>query len=111
MLEDQASALRKGLESKNRYLKILVDQIRELIKTFQLGKVLLPPVAKLEISDRGVENVYTQNFYTKTTYSPLLSEKFGGSDGRSPPLCYAHGCRMRVTISLLKIIYLFNNNG
>ncbi|MFS8012940.1 hypothetical protein Hanom_Chr14g01326931 [Helianthus anomalus] len=27
-----------------------------------------------------------KNFYTKTTYSPLLSEKFGGSTAPSRPL-------------------------
>ncbi|MFS7974965.1 hypothetical protein Hanom_Chr10g00874991 [Helianthus anomalus] len=56
-------------------------------------------MAKLEISDRGVENVYTKNFYKsggsktyipknfymKTTYSPLLSEKFGGVGRPLPP--------------------------
>ncbi|MFS7928775.1 hypothetical protein Hanom_Chr04g00324701 [Helianthus anomalus] len=59
------------------------------------------PVAKLEISDLGVEDVYTKkfyktggggsktyipkNFYTKTTYSPLLSGKFRGSAVLSRP--------------------------
>ncbi|MFS8025403.1 hypothetical protein Hanom_Chr16g01474551 [Helianthus anomalus] len=57
-------------------------------------------VAKLEISDRGAEvtgpkNFYKtggsktyipKNFYTKTTYSPLLSEKFGVSVAPSRPL-------------------------
>ncbi|MFS8000530.1 putative phosphodiesterase I [Helianthus anomalus] len=32
----------------------------------------------------GVENVYTQKFYTKTTYITLLSEKFGGSGAPGP---------------------------
>ncbi|MFS8022451.1 hypothetical protein Hanom_Chr16g01439581 [Helianthus anomalus] len=59
----------------------------------------LTTVAKLEISDRMVENVHTKKFllnggsktyipqknYTKTTYSPLLSEKFGGSTAPSRP--------------------------
>ncbi|MFS7899149.1 hypothetical protein Hanom_Chr00s046160g01776921 [Helianthus anomalus] len=59
-------------------------------------KRCLALVAKLEISDRGSKTyiskyfyktrgskTYTpKNFYTKTTYSPLLSEKFGG---RPPP--------------------------
>ncbi|MFS7955464.1 hypothetical protein Hanom_Chr07g00642971 [Helianthus anomalus] len=57
-------------------------------------------MAKLEISDQGAEvtrpkNFYKtgrskmcipKNFYTKTTYSPLLSEKFGGSPAPSRPL-------------------------
>ncbi|KAD4889099.1 hypothetical protein E3N88_21172 [Mikania micrantha] len=30
-LEEQASDLRKELESKNKYLKLLIDQLRELI--------------------------------------------------------------------------------
>ncbi|MFS7991099.1 hypothetical protein Hanom_Chr12g01066821 [Helianthus anomalus] len=56
-------------------------------------------MAKLEISDLWVEDVYIKNFYktggsktyipknfyTKTTYSPLLSEKFGGSATPSCP--------------------------
>ncbi|MFS7896431.1 hypothetical protein Hanom_Chr00s004772g01724981 [Helianthus anomalus] len=69
-------------------------------------------VVKLKISNQGTEvtgpkNIYKtggsktylpKNFYTKTTYSPLLSEKFGeggggGGVGRPfPPLkCFAHG--------------------
>ncbi|MFS7913571.1 hypothetical protein Hanom_Chr02g00143291 [Helianthus anomalus] len=57
-------------------------------------------VAKLEISDReaevtGSKNFYKtggsktytpKNFYTKTTYSPLLNEKYGGSATPSRPL-------------------------
>ncbi|MFS7944047.1 hypothetical protein Hanom_Chr06g00507411 [Helianthus anomalus] len=63
------------------------------------SSLLFLPVAKLEISDRRVENVYNKNFYktegsktytpknfyTKTTYSPLLNEKFGGSAAPSRP--------------------------
>ncbi|MFS7958186.1 hypothetical protein Hanom_Chr07g00675251 [Helianthus anomalus] len=58
---------------------------------------------KLEISDRGSKkyipkNFYKtggsktyipKNFYTKTTYSPLLSEKFGG---QPPPPAPAKKC-------------------
>ncbi|MFS8017227.1 hypothetical protein Hanom_Chr15g01377931 [Helianthus anomalus] len=56
-------------------------------------------VAKFEISDREVEaagsknfnktggshTYIPENFYTKTTYSPLLSEKYGGSAAPSRP--------------------------
>ncbi|MFS7963717.1 hypothetical protein Hanom_Chr08g00741621 [Helianthus anomalus] len=60
----------------------------------------LQAVAKLEISDRGAEVTRPKKFYktggsktyipkifyTKTTYSLLLSEKFGGSATLSRPL-------------------------
>ncbi|MFS7888491.1 hypothetical protein Hanom_Chr00s000001g01595781 [Helianthus anomalus] len=56
-------------------------------------------VAKLEISDRvlktyiskyfyktkGSKTYIPKNFYTKTTHSPLLNEKFGGSVAPSRP--------------------------
>ncbi|MFS7946119.1 hypothetical protein Hanom_Chr06g00532291 [Helianthus anomalus] len=56
-------------------------------------------MGKLEISDRGIKNVYTKNFYktggsktyvpknfyTKTTYIPLTNEKFGGSSTPTRP--------------------------
>ncbi|KAM0044610.1 putative delta(24)-sterol reductase [Helianthus debilis subsp. tardiflorus] len=45
----------------------------------------LVSVAKLEISDRGSKTYIPKNFYTKTTCSPLLSEKFGGLAAPSRP--------------------------
>ncbi|MFS8004411.1 hypothetical protein Hanom_Chr13g01225481 [Helianthus anomalus] len=56
-------------------------------------------VAKFEISEReaeatgsknfnktgGSQTYIPENFYTKTTYSPLLSEKHGGSAPPSRP--------------------------
>ncbi|MFS7916892.1 hypothetical protein Hanom_Chr03g00182711 [Helianthus anomalus] len=64
-----------------------------------MSKWLYTAVAKLEISDPGTEvigpkNFYKtggsktyipNNFYTKVTFSPLLSEKFGGSAAPSHP--------------------------
>ncbi|MFS7972775.1 hypothetical protein Hanom_Chr09g00848761 [Helianthus anomalus] len=66
------------------------------MKTNFKSMLTLSSVAKLEISDRGSEVTGPKNFYKtggsktyipkncymKTTYSPLLSEKFG----RSAPL-------------------------
>ncbi|MFS7973036.1 hypothetical protein Hanom_Chr09g00851841 [Helianthus anomalus] len=34
----------------------------------------------------GSKTYIPKNFYTKTTYSPLISEKFGGSAAPSRPL-------------------------
>ncbi|MFS7990891.1 hypothetical protein Hanom_Chr11g01064281 [Helianthus anomalus] len=88
--------------------KPIVEAFRRMLTAFRTAPLIGTPkwasyiagaVAKLEISDRMVENVYTRkfyktgglktyipkNFYTKTTYSPLLSEKFGGSAAPSNP--------------------------
>ncbi|KAM0062885.1 hypothetical protein Hdeb2414_s0003g00084751 [Helianthus debilis subsp. tardiflorus] len=72
-------------------LKSQKKHVRSLKKKSLWSKILEEAMAKLEISDWGVENVYTKNFYKtvgsktyipknlymKTTYSSLTSEKFG----------------------------------
>ncbi|MFS7933818.1 hypothetical protein Hanom_Chr04g00384281 [Helianthus anomalus] len=40
----------------------------------------------LRFPTRGSKTYIPNNFYTKTTYSPLLSENFGGSAAPSRPL-------------------------
>ncbi|KAJ0623288.1 hypothetical protein HanIR_Chr01g0030161 [Helianthus annuus] len=39
----------------------------------------------------GSKTYIPKNLYTKTTYSPLTSEKFGGRPPLPPPQSYAHG--------------------
>ncbi|MFS7912076.1 hypothetical protein Hanom_Chr02g00125581 [Helianthus anomalus] len=60
-----------------------------------------PPVAKLDPSDGGSKTYIPKisiepgsktyipkNFYTKTTYITLLSEKFGGSGAPAPSILH-----------------------
>ncbi|KAJ0532044.1 hypothetical protein HanIR_Chr09g0392371 [Helianthus annuus] len=51
---------------------------------YQYQKYRSRTVAKLDNEDRGSKTYIPKNFYTKTTYVTLLSEKFGGV-GRPPP--------------------------
>ncbi|MFS8017279.1 hypothetical protein Hanom_Chr15g01378531 [Helianthus anomalus] len=76
-------------------------------------------VAKLEIYDRGAEvtgpkhfyktggskTYIPKNFYAKTTYSPLLSEKFGGSAVPSHPL---KASPMHMVINHRSLLHVFS---
>ncbi|MFS8016632.1 hypothetical protein Hanom_Chr15g01370831 [Helianthus anomalus] len=78
-------------------------------------------VAKLDPNDRGVENVYTKNFYrtggsktyipknfyTKTTYITLLLEKFGGSG--APPRPFYPSPMFRCKFFVYTLVFKYNH--
>ncbi|KAJ0686977.1 hypothetical protein HanOQP8_Chr11g0421661 [Helianthus annuus] len=62
----------------------------------------LKSLAKLEISDQGSKTYIPKNLYTKTKYSPLLSEKFGGLAAPSRPHYVAPLATVIVRVSFFK---------